>query len=177
MPTAEKEATVAQVFELMTRARGIFLTDFSGVNVGAMTDLRSRLREISSTYLVAKNRLTAIAADRAGLPELREFLTGPTGIVFAEEDPTQSIKVLTDLAKLNIPVKIKGGVLDKEVYTKEQVERLATLPSREVLLAQVVFAIQGPITGLAVCLQGILQKFVGTLHALSEKRKEEEGAA
>ncbi|MSS71007.1 MAG: 50S ribosomal protein L10 [Candidatus Latescibacteria bacterium] len=176
MPTAEKEATVTAVSEMFARSKGIFLTDFSGLNVGTMTDLRSRLRKVSSSYLVVKNRLTAIAADQAGFSCLREYLKGPTGIVFTEDDPTQSAKILADFTKQPVPLKIKSGIVEKTLYTGLQVEQLASIPSREVLLTQVVTAIQGPLVGLVVCLQAIPQKLVGTLHALAEKRQAEEKA-
>jgi large subunit ribosomal protein L10 len=142
-----------------------------------MTDLRFRLRKASSSYLVVKNRLTAIAADRVGLSYLRDHLTGPTGIVFTEDDPTQPAKVLADFIKQRAPLKIKSGVVEKTLYTGPQVEQLASIPSRDVLLTQVVSAIQGPLAGLAMCLQAIPQKLVGTLHALAEKRQEEEQGA
>lgn len=174
MPTAEKEATVTAVSEMFARSRGIFLTDFSGLNVGTMTDLRSRLRKASSSYLVVKNRLTAIAADQAGFSGLREYLKGPTGIVFTEDDPTQPAKILADFTKRPVPLKIKSGIVEKTLYTGPQVEQLASIPPREVLLTQVVSAIQGPLAGLAMCLQAIPQKLVGTLHALAEKRQAEE---
>lgn len=177
MPTAEKEATVEKVSEIFARSKGIFLTDFSGLNVETMTDLRSRLRKASSSYLVVKNRLTAIAADRAGFSGLREYLRGPTGIVFTENDPTPSAKILADFTKQPVPLKIKSGVVEKTLYTGPQVEQLALIPPREVLLTQVVSAIQGPLVGLAMCLNAIPQKLVGTLHALAEKRRAEEETA
>lgn len=173
MPTAEKEATVAQVSEILTQSSGVFLTDFTGLSVSTMTDLRFRLRKTSSSYLVVKNRLTAIAADQAGMPGLREYLKGPTGLVFTREDPTQPAKVLSDFSRQPIPLKIKSGVVQKAIYTSRQVEQFALLPSREVLLTQVVSAIQGPLAGLAMCLQAIPQKLVATLHALAEKRHSE----
>ena len=177
MPTAEKEATVTEVSDILARSKGIFLTDFTGLRVGTMTDLRFRLRKASSSYLVVKNRLTAIAADRAGLSGLRDHLKGPTGLVFTEGDPAQSAKVLADFTKLPVPLKIKSGVVEKTLYTSAQVEQLALLPSREALLTQVVSAIQGPLAGLAMCLQAIPQKLVGTLHALAEKRGAEDQTA
>jgi large subunit ribosomal protein L10 len=176
MPTAEKEATVAKVSEIFARSKGVFLTDFTGLNVGAMTDLRFRLRKTSSSYLVVKNRLTAIAADQAGLSGLRDYLTGPTGIVFTEGDPTEPAKILAEFTRRPVPLKIKSGVVERALYTGPQVEQLALIPPRDVLLTQVVSAIQGPLVGLALCLQAIPQKLVGTLHALAQKRQEEEAA-
>ncbi len=176
MPTAEKEATVAQVSDILSRSKGVFLTDFTGLSVSTMTDLRFRLRKASSSYLVVKNRLTAIAADRAGIPGLREYLKGPTGLVFTEEDPAQPAKVLSEFSRQPLPLKIKSGVVEKSLFTALEVEQFALLPSREVLLTQVVSAIQGPLAGLAMCLQAIPQKLVGTLHALGEKRQAEEQA-
>jgi len=86
--------------------------------------------------------------------------------------------VLSEFSKQQVLLKIKGGVVDRALYTAAQVEQLALIPSREVLLTQVVSAIQGPLAGLAMCLQAIPQKLVGTLHALAEKRQaEEEGGA
>ena len=177
LPTAKKEAEVTEILELFERSKGIILTDFTGINVAAMTDLRARLREASCSYLVVKNRLTAIAADRAGYAPLRDYLTGPTGIVTTEEDPLAPAKVLADFAKKELSLKIKGGIVEETLYTGVQVEQLASIPPRDVLLSQLVSSIQGPIAGLAMCLNGVLQKLVGTLHSLAEKRQEEEGSA
>ncbi len=176
MPTAEKEATVAELTDILKRAKGLYLTDFTGLDVPSFTLLRKQLREESVSCRVIKNRLAKLAIKRAGVEGLDDVLRGPTGLVCADEDPVAPARMLSKFAKETDgkPV-IKAGYIDGEVFVADQVERLAQIPSRDVLLGQMVSAMQSPISGLAFTLNGILQKLVGTLHAVAEKKKEAGG--
>jgi large subunit ribosomal protein L10 len=172
MPTAEKEAAVAELTDILKRAKGLYLTDFTGLDVPSFTLLRKQLREESVSCRVIKNRLAKLAIKRAGVEGLDDVLRGPTGLVCADEDPVAPARMLSKFAKETDgkPV-IKAGYIDGEVFVADQVERLAQIPSRDVLLGQMVSAMQSPISGLAFTLNGILQKLVGTLHAVAEKKK------
>ena len=173
MPTAEKEAAVAELTDILKRAKGLYLTDFTGLDVPSFTLLRKQLREESVSYLVIKNRLAKLAVKQAGVEGL---FRGPTGLVCADEDPVAPARVLTKFAEgTDGKPAIKAGYIDGEIFVADQIERLAEIPSRDVLLGQMVSAIQSPISGLAFTLNGILQKLVGTLQAVAEKRKEEGG--
>lgn len=174
MPTPEKVAAVEELTALLKKAKSVYLTDFSGLDVPAFTRLRKELRSEDVSYLVVKNRLVKLAVKEAGVEGLDEMLTGPTGLVCSETDPVAPARLLTKFAESSAgkPV-IKAGYIDGRVYVNDQLEALAKLPPREVLLSQMVSAIQSPITGLVFTLNGILQKLVGTLHAIAEKKKEE----
>lgn len=125
---------------------------------------------------MAKNRLVKLAVKEAGVEGLEDMLVGPTGLVCSKGDPVAPARLLSKFAETSNgkPV-IKAGYIDGRVYVNDQLETLAKLPSREVLLGQMVSAMQSPITGLVFTLNGILQKLVGTIHAIAEKKKEEGG--
>ena len=176
MPTAEKEAVVAELTDILKRANGLYLTDFTGLDVPSFTLLRKQLREESISYLVIKNRLAKLAVKQAGVEGLDDVFRGPTGLVCADDDPVAPARVLTKFAEeTDGKPAIKAGYIDGEVFVADQIERLAEIPSRDVLLGQMVSAMQSPISGLAFTLNGILQKLVGTLQAVAEQRKEEGG--
>ena len=178
MPTAEKVAAVEELAEILTRSKGIYLTDFTGLDVPAITELRKRLREGEVSYRVIKNRLALLAVKAAGVSGLEEMLQGPTGLVYSDDDPVAPARLLAEFAgQAGGRPKLKAGLIEGQVYIEDRLEMLATLPPRPVLLGQMVTAIQSPLSGLAFCLNGILQGLVGTLHALAEKRREEGGDA
>lgn len=176
MPTAEKEAVVAELTDVLNRANGVYLTDFTGLDMPAFTLLRKQLREESISCRVIKNRLGKLAVQRAGIEGLDEVLRGPTGLVCAAEDPVAPARVLSKFAEEGDgKPAIKAGYVDGDIFFDDQIERLAQIPPRDVLLGQMVSAMQSPISGLAFTLNGILQKLVGTLQAVAEKKQEEGG--
>ncbi len=173
MPTAEKIAVVDDLAEMLSGSAGIYLADFTGLDVPTFTLLRKRLREEEVGCRVVKNRLAKLAAQKVGIEGVSENLEGPTSLVFAQTDPVSPARVLTDFAKTagGLP-RIKVGLVEGRVFKDDQLEALASLPSRDVLLAQTVTAIQSPISGLACCLSGILQGLVLALSAIAQKREE-----
>jgi large subunit ribosomal protein L10 len=176
MPTPKKEAAVAELTEVMKSAKGIYFADFTGLDVPTFTQLRKQLREESVAFRVIKNRLAKMAAKEAGLEGLGDMLSGPTGLVTSEEDPVSPARILSQFAdKTEGRPKMKAGYVEGRIILDEQLEALAKLPPREILLGQMVSAMQGPISGLVFTLSAILQSLVGTLHALAEKRRAEEG--
>lgn len=174
MPTAEKVATVESLTELLKQSKGVYLTDFTGLDVPTFTELRKKLREEEVSFLVVKNRLAKLAVKEAGVEGLDDLFTGPTGLVCSVSDPVAPARVLAKFANDSDgkPV-IKAGYIEGDVYVDAQLEALAKLPPREVLLAQMVSAMQSPISGLVYTLSGILQKLVGTLQAVADKKNEE----
>ena len=175
MPTAEKVAVVEELAEILKQSKGVYLTDFTGIDVPTFTQLRKRLRDESVAYRVVKNRLVLRAVQKVGLTGLGDMLTGPTGLATSDTDPVAPARVISEFAgQADGRPAIKAGFVDGKVYVDDELEALAKLPTREVLLVQMVTAVQSPLSGLAFCLNGILQKLVGTLHALAEKRSSEE---
>jgi large subunit ribosomal protein L10 len=169
----DKEKVVAEVKEDLGKAKSAIVTDYRGLNVEQITALRRALRAENVKYLVVKNTLVRIAARELGFEALDTFLEGPTAIAFGFEDPVAPAKVLTKYAKEFDKLEIKGGLLEGGLIDQARIKALAALPTREVLLAQVAGAFAAPMTGFAGAAQALLQKFVGTLDAVREKKAAE----
>ena len=151
----------------------VYLTDFTGLDVLLMTELRRRLRGAGVKYLVVKNTLMQRALAENDVTELDEHLTGPTGVVLAGEDAVSAAKVLTEFVKEHERPAIKVGFLDGKVVSPEDVQRLAELPSRDQLLAQLAGTMQAPVAGFLGALNGLLYQFVGAVEALRAQRSAE----
>lgn len=175
MPNPQKVAVVEEMADKLRRSEGAILTDYRGLNVKAMTELRAKLREAGVEYKVVKNTLAQRAAQAAQIEGLEQFLTGPTAIAFAYDDPVVAAKVLSEFAKANDALEIKGGLLNGKAIDVEGVKALASLPAREVLLSQVLRGMQAPIAGFVGVLQGVLRQLVYVLEAV-RKQKEETAA-
>lgn len=175
MPNEEKIQAVKEMAELLQRSKGVYLADFTGLDVPAFTQLRKTLFAEQVTFKVVKNRLAKLAAAKAGIDGLIDALEGPTGLVCTDEDPIAPAKLLFDFAKeANGKPRVKLGILEGEIFVEAQVEALAQLPSREVLLTQIVTVLQSPVSGLVFTLSGILQSLVGTIQAVADKKQSED---
>ncbi len=169
MKRVEKEQLVAELKEKMAGATTLYYTDFTGLNVKRMTELRRRLRRAKVEYVVIKNTLALRAVNEAGLTV--QPLRGPTGLVVSR-DPLTAAKVLADFARENDqkPV-VKGGLMDGRVLDAAQVQKLAAMPSREQMLAQLGASMQAPMAAFAGALNGLLYMFAGALDALKTQRE------
>jgi large subunit ribosomal protein L10 len=172
MKKSEKEQLVSELAQKLRGATALYYTDFTGLNVKRMTDLRRRLRKSGVEYVVIKNTLALRAVNESGL--VTERLKGPTGLVLAR-DPVTAAKVLSDFAKENdAKPTVKGGLLDGRALDSAQVKQLATMPSREQMLAELGAGLQSPMAAFVGALNGLLYMFAGALEALRTQR---EGAA
>ena len=142
MARSDKVAAVAELTNKFSSSAGVVLTEYRGLSVKALRELRRSLGEDAS-YSVSKNTLTMIAAREAGIDAIEEHLAGPTAIAFIDGDPVVVAKGLRDFARTNPQLVIKGGVLDGKFMTSDEVRKLADLESREVLLGKVAGALQG----------------------------------
>ena len=142
MARSDKVAAVAELANRFSSSAGVVLTEYRGLSVKALKDLRRSLGHDAS-YSVSKNTLTTIAAREAGVAGIEQHLVGPTAIAFIDGDPVVVAKGLRDFARTNPQLVIKGGVLDGKFMTPDEVRKLADLESREVLLAKVAGAMQG----------------------------------
>jgi len=172
MKVQEKQAFVERLAERLRDAQAVYLTDFTGLNVKSMTDLRARLRRAGVEYLVVKNTLAQRAFGGLDLPDVSGFFTGPTGLVIGREDPVTAAKVLDEFAREhdNKPA-VKIGIVERRAVGAEDVARLAKLPPRDQLLAELAGAMQAPLAQLAFALQALLSEFVGLLEALRAQRE------
>ncbi|MCR4443514.1 MAG: 50S ribosomal protein L10 [Peptococcaceae bacterium] len=169
----EKKQIVEQIKERFDRAQSVVILENRGLTVAQATDLRARLRDAGVDFKVLKNTLVKRAADETGITGLDPLLQGPTVWAFSLDDAVAAPKVLLEFTRTNDKLAVKGGILEKKIITEDGIKALAELPSREVLLAQVLGAFQSPLAGMANVLQGPLRKFGYALEAL---RKAREGA-
>jgi len=173
MDRSQKEGFVSEIVDRINRAPTVYLTDFSGLNVTSMTELRRSLRAAGAVYVVVKNRLAKRAFAETDLPDITESLEGPTGMVFSYEDAVGAAKALSDFAKANDEKpSFKLGIMDNKVLQPEQVEAIAKLPSREVLLSELVGALEAPMSMLATAMEGKLQEMAGLIDALKAEREQ-----
>lgn len=172
MARLEKEEVVADLAEKISAVKGLFLTDFTGLNVETIDRLRRNLRSSGTQFQVVKNTLARLAMEKAGHPELCEYLQGPTALAFGYDDPVVPAKILVNFYDEYGRPQIKGCLVGGEVLLPERAVSLARLPDREALLAQVISGVQAPIAGLVMALRGVLSNLVWTLQALLEKRQQ-----
>lgn len=170
MSKTERQTTVEELTQQLRASPNLYVTDFSGLNVLRMTEFRRRLRAAGVRYVVVKNTLAQRALAANSVTELDEHLTGPTGLVLAGKDPVVAAKVLSEFAREFEKPKIKGGLVDGRAVTPEQVQRLASLPSREQLLGQLAGTMQAPLAQFAGVMNGMLYQMVGALEALRTQR-------
>ena len=169
-PRPEKVAVVTEVKERLGRADAAVLTEYRGLNVAAMAELRRALRAAGGDYKIYKNTLARLGARSAGIDTLDEMLTGPTAIAFVEGDAAAVAKALRDYARGNPALVVKGGLLGQRVLTANEVTALADLPSREVILAQLAGALQAPIAQFASLLAALPRNFAYGLKALIDQQ-------
>ncbi len=169
MKRTDKEQLVTELTSKIKGAHALYYTDFTGLNVKGMTELRRRLRRAGVEYVVIKNTLALRAVNDSGLAGSR--LRGPTGVVIGK-DPVAAAKVISDFAKENEQKPhVKGGLLDGRPIDSAQVRQLASLPSREQMLAELGAGLQSPLAAFVGALNGLLYMWVGALEALRQQRE------
>ena len=166
---ANKEATVAELTEKFSSSSAILLTEYRGLTVAQLKELRRSI-SADATYAVAKNTLLKIAAANAGVTAFDGQLVGPSAIAFVSGDPVNVAKSLRDFAKANPLLVVKSGVLDGAALTADEVKKLADLESREVLLAKAASAFKAKMFQAAYVFQAPLSQAVRTVDALREKQ-------
>ena len=169
MKREEKEQLVTELREKIQGAKALYFTDFTGLNVKSMTELRRRFRKAGVEYVVIKNTLALRAINDSGVAGTR--LRGPTGLVVSD-DPVTAAKLLSDFARENEQRPgVKGGMLDGLSIGEAQVKKLATLPPREQMLAELGAGLQAPMASFVGALSGLLHMFAGALEGLRAQRE------
>lgn len=168
----KKEQAVEELKQYMSDSAITILTDYRGLDVAEVTELRAKLREAGVSFKVAKNTLIKIAANSIGVSDLDPYLEGPTAVAFSS-DPAAASKILVEFAKAHNDLEIKSGLLENGLVDLDAIKSLAKLPPREVLLAQAMGALQTPMYGFAGALGGLLRSFV---YALDQIREQKAGA-
>lgn len=171
MNKEQKTARVEALVDKMKNSGALLVADYRGLTVAESRELRNGLREAGcSSFEVVKNTLTQRAADEAGMTDLRQFLSGPTAIAFCGEDAAAPAKVLVKYAREFKPLEIKGGLLEGQAVDTERIKYLASLPSREVLMSQLLGAFQSPARGMVTVLSGTLRGLVTVLAKVQEQK-------
>lgn len=177
MPSAQKELRISRLRERLEGAKCLYVTDFTGLDVAMMTELRARLTEAGVEYVVVKNTLARRALAEGPFAELVEHMTGPNAFAVSREDVVSAARILTEFARERERPQITAGAIEGKVVSLDEIRRIASLPSREQLLAEVVGRARSPISGLVFVLHGLLAKFVRTVEAVRAQREAQEGGA
>jgi large subunit ribosomal protein L10 len=171
----DKERIVSELADRLRSAQTLIVTDYRGLSVSAIDDLRTKLLENGVRYTVVKNTLTKLAAEEAGTQELVELLDGPTAIAFLDEDadPVAAAKVLNEAASVGRVLVVRGGLLEGKPISEAEVKRLATLPGAEMLRAQLVGGLAAPLTQIVALFTAPLRDVVNVLDARIQQLEEQ----
>ncbi len=171
MPTTEKQATVREMSGELEGAKGLLLADFSGMDVETVTALRAALRERGVRYRVVKNTLLKLVCEQRGLAPLAPYLAGPTALAYSTDSEVEPARIIVEFAKKHEKPIVKVGMIGERLYTREEILRVAALPGREELLAQVLGTIVAPLSQFLGCVDALLASPARLAGAL-EKQKE-----
>jgi large subunit ribosomal protein L10 len=161
----QKSQQVNEVAGKLKESTCTIVTDYRGLNVAQVTELRRQLREAGVEFQVIKNTLVRRATSNAELSALDEYLSGPTAIAFSKDDVVTPAKILTDFAKKNDKLEVKGGVVEGQVVGYDQIKALADLPSREGLLSMLLSVLQAPMRNFALAVKAVAEKQEGGAEA------------
>jgi large subunit ribosomal protein L10 len=168
---SDKEKIVKALHEKFLNARAMLLTDFRGLNMSAMDELRGQLREASVEYRVVKNTLLTRASDGTGMALLKEHFFGPCAVALSYEDPVAPAKILMKFSEGNSALEVKAGVVEGQAVDLAGIKRLSKLPSREALLTQLLSLMNVPVIGLVTLLSGVLRNLMCVIQAIERQKK------
>lgn len=171
MPTVQKEDLVAEIKERFNASEAVIMTDYRGLTVKEMQELRVKVREVGGEIKVYKNTLTEIAIRELALPSMDEYLEGPTAFVFIAEDAVAPAKALTAFAKAHPALELKGGFVQNQVVGADGVKAIASLPSREELIAKLLGTMQNPARGFVTVLNGPARGLATVLDAIAKQKE------
>lgn len=157
--------------ERFSKSKAVILTEYKGLTVSEIADLRRLLKGIGVEYKVYKNTLSAIAAKGTPVEQAAEMFVGPTGIAFGFEDPVAAAKQLLDYAAKNDKFKVKSGIFEGRVYTTDDIKAISTLPPKNILLGMLAGAMNAPASKLAGALNATLTRFVYAMEALKTRKQ------
>jgi large subunit ribosomal protein L10 len=163
---------VNAIKESIEKYKDFILTDFRGLNVEKITELRRKLREQDSVLKIVKNDFTRIALRDIEYPDISDLLTGPTALTLVENDVGQVAKILFDFAK-NESIRVKGGIVDGHVMSMDDVEAFSKLPGKDQLLGMLLSAMTGPLRNMMYAMNGVTEKLARTLQAVADKKAQE----
>jgi large subunit ribosomal protein L10 len=168
-----KKDRVKEIKDLISGAKDIVFADYRGMSVPQLTELRNKLNDEQSAFKVIKNNYSKIAFQELELPIEDEFLIGPTALALIQKDVGPVAKILLGVAK-ELPLTVKGGIVDGKIFGKDEITTLSKLPGREELYAKLLGSLNAPATNMALVLNAVATKLVRTLQAVADKKKNEE---
>ncbi len=166
-----KEKMIVDITDDLINSDFIVVTNYRGLKVQSINELRRRLREKNCLFRITKNTMNRLACKKAELEELENYFEGPTAIAYSSSDPVVVAKIISDFAKESEVLEIKGGMLSGDLLAPEELKALGEIPPKEVLLAKLVGGLQSPIYGLHGALSGNLRKLVYALDAVKQKKE------
>ncbi|MDM8553764.1 50S ribosomal protein L10 [Desulfococcaceae bacterium HSG7] len=171
MNIEQKKNIVAAMHAKFTKAQIVILTDYKGLNVTTMNALRRKLREGGVEYRVVKNSLLIRASENTDVAVIKDYFKGPSGVAYCEDDPVAPAKILMAFAKENKALEIKTGVMNGKVLDHTDIKALSALPPRDILLGQVLSAMNGVPSALVRVLSGVTSQFLNVLTAIKEQKE------
>lgn len=171
MKLDKKKQIVEDLHDRFARSKIVIVTDYKGLDVTTINELRRKLREVGIEYAVVKNTLLRRASESTGVAAIRDHFKGPSAVALSYEDPVAPAKVLVDFAKKNEKLEIKVGVMGDKVLSLDRITALSALPSREALLGQLLSVLNGVPTGFVRTLAAIPTQFLNVLQAIKEKKE------
>lgn len=176
LPTQRKIDAVADLSEKMSRTQFTVVADYRGLTVAEISDLRKRLREAGAELIVAKNTLTLIAAKQNGMEALEPLLAGPTALAFAYDDVAKTAKVINEFNRGPKKLVVRGGMLGKDLLKADALDKVASLPSREQVLAQIVGGVAAPVSGVVGVINAAITNVLYVLQARIDQQSSEAAA-
>lgn len=170
-PNPKKLEAVRDLTDRVHRARGIFFTEFKGLTVAEITELRRRCHQSHVDYLVCKNTFARMVLREQGYAEALQHLQGPTALAFGYDDPATAAKILYEFASKNEKLVLKGGVFEGKAVSAKDIQAIKDLPSREVALSMLVAAVFGPVQGFYNVTSAVLRDFVSVIDQIIEQKK------
>jgi large subunit ribosomal protein L10 len=170
-PNPKKIETVRELTEKVGKARGIYFTEYKGLTVAQITDLRRQCHQAGVEFLVCKNTFSRRVMQEKGYADALKHLVGPTAMAFGYQDPAAPAKILHDFAAKNDKLILKGGVFEGKAITPKDITAIKDLPSREVALSMLVGAVFGPVQGFYNVVSAVLRDFVSVVDQIAEQKK------
>lgn len=170
MPSAKNTESLEQIKADLTDVQAVWVVDYRGLTVKESQELRRNIRESGAVMKVYKNTLMQIALKEMDMPEMDQILSGPSAFVFADGDPVASAKAIRDFAKENETLVIKGGIMDGGFVDADAVKKIASLPSREELIAKLIGSLQNPMSQIVRVLNGPVESLARTIGAIADQK-------
>jgi large subunit ribosomal protein L10 len=170
----QKETLVSSYQDGLAKAPNVFLMDYTGISVPEVTDLRNRLRETGGSYVVIKNRLARLAIKGEALDELSDVLEGPVAVAYSESDVVSLAKALTEFAKEVPALELKAGLVEGQRVDAEEIKQIASMPSREELIAKLLFLMQSPVERFVRSMADVTRQFVSVLDQVRAAKDSED---